>query len=96
MFFETWTLDQAVTKVEEKTSGVVVTVEDLSISAFPTTVQVTYASGETVTQKISYSTWISPTRMVDLTFKAGKVERVEIDPGHFLPDVDRKNNVWEK
>ena len=96
MFFETWTLDQAVTKVEEKTSGVVVTVEDLSISAFPTTVQVTYASGEMVTQKISYSTWISPTRKVELTFKAGKVERVEIDPGHFLPDVDRKNNVWEK
>lgn len=96
MFFETWTLDHAVTGVEEKSSGVSVTIEDFGISAFPVNVQVTYDSGETATQEIPFATWIAPTRKVELTFKAGKVKRVEVDPGQFLPDVDRNNNVWEK
>jgi hypothetical protein len=96
MFFTTWTLDQAIAKVEETNTSITVTVEDLGLSPFPSPVTVTYANGETVTASVPVSEWLSGKRSATLKFKAGAITRVEIDKGQFLPDVDRKNNVWEK
>lgn len=96
MFFETWTLDQAIAKVEESNAGVVVTVDDLGLSAFPAVVSVTYSDGDVATASIPVSEWHSGSRSAKLTFKAGSITRVEIDREQFFPDVDRSNNVWEK
>jgi len=96
MFFETWTLDQAIAKVEESNVGVVVTVDDLGLSAFPAVVSVTYSNGDVATASIPVSEWHSGSRSAKLTFKAGSITRVEIDRDQFFPDVDRSNNVWEK
>ena len=96
MFFETWTLDQSIASVDESNAGVVVTVEDLGLSAFPAVVSVTYSNGDVATATIPVSEWHSGSRSAKLTFKAGSVARVEIDRDQFFPDVDRANNVWEK
>jgi hypothetical protein len=96
MFFETWTLDQAIAKVEESNAGVVVTVDDLGLSAFPAVVSVTYSDGDVAMASIPVSEWHSGSRSAKLTFKAGSITRVEIDREQFFPDVDRSNNVWKK
>lgn len=93
MFYETWTLDQAVSDVAEEDSAVVVTIEDLGLVPMPAPVRVTYADGSTENQAVPVETWLRGARETTLRFKPGAVEKVEIDPEAFLPDVRRDNNV---
>jgi Peptidase family M1 domain len=96
MFFNTWTLDQAVAGVKDGPDGVEVTIKDLGLSPFPVPIRVTYDDGAIVDETIPVDVWLSDKREATVRFEAGTVSRVEIDPGKFLPDVDRSNNVWEK
>lgn len=96
MFFETWTLDQAIGDVESGRQGVVVRIDDLGLSPFPSPVRVTYSDGRTVEKEVPVSVWLGGARTAELTFPAGSVSKVEIDPSLALPDVDRENNVWTK
>ena len=93
--FDTWTPDQAVASVESTASGVKVTVEDRGLAPMPAPVHVTYADGREEAQTIPVDTWLAGAREASVTFPAGPVTRVEIDPGDFMLDVDRTNNVWE-
>ena len=61
----------------------------------PATVRVTYDTGMMADQEIDVDVWLSGERSVELQFQGGGVERVEIDPDWYLPDIDRTNNVWE-
>lgn len=94
MFYETWTLDQAVASVEQNGEQVVVTIEDRGLSPMPTPVRVTYEDGRMAEQVVPVATWLNGEREATLTFDPGAVTRVEIDPDQFFPDVDRENNVW--
>lgn len=94
LFFETWTLDQAVASVERESEGVVVTVRDLGLTPMPAPVEVTYADGTARTQRLDVEPWLEGEREVQLHFEQGEPVRVEIDPGAVLPDVDRSNNMW--
>lgn len=40
------------------------------------------------------ATWLQGQTEASVTFPLGVVARVEINPGRYLPDVDRTNNVW--
>ena len=93
MLYETWTLDQAVKGVAESDSAVVVTVEDLGLVPMPAPVRVTYADGSTESQTVPVQTWLDGAREATVRFKPGTVEKVEVDPEAFLPDIRRENNV---
>jgi Peptidase family M1 domain len=96
MFFNTWTLDQSIVSVTDGASGVTVRIDDLGLSPFPVPVRVTYGDGTVVDEVASVDEWLSGKRSIELNFEAGTIIRVEIDPGQYLPDVDRSNNVWTK
>ena len=96
MFYETWTLDQAVANVEQSTDGVVVTIEDRGLSPFPVPIRVTYADGAVEEKTIPVETWLTDIKETSIRFEPGTVTRVEIDPEQYLPDVDRSNNTWER
>ncbi|RMF58477.1 MAG: M1 family peptidase, partial [Bacteroidetes bacterium] len=96
MFYTTWTLDQAVEAVEETAEGVQVTVQDRGLVPMPAPVRVTYADGTVVEETVPVDVWLCGETATTLRFKPGTVSRVEIDPGRYLPDVDRTNNVWER
>ena len=93
-FFETWTLDQAVADVEETSDGVRITIRDEGRAPMPVPIEVTYADGRTVRRVLPASPWLAGNREAVALFRAGDVERVEIDPEEMLPDVDRRDNVW--
>jgi hypothetical protein len=94
LFYETWTLDHAVSSVDERSNGVTVTVEDRGLTPMPALVQVTYEGGATASQVIPVDVWLSGERSTTLTFAPGDVASVEIDPRAYLPDIDRTNNDW--
>lgn len=96
MFFETWTLDQAIGDVASSAQGVTVRIDDLGLSPFPSPVRVTYADGRTEDREVPVTTWLGGARQAELSFPAGDVVRVEIDPSKALPDVQRENNVWTR
>ena len=96
MFFNTWTLDQAISDVAHGPDGAIVTVEDKGLFPFPVPIRVTYADGTIVEETVLVDEWLSDKVETKVYFESGTVTRVEIDPEKFLPNVDRSNNVWEK
>jgi hypothetical protein len=96
-FFETATLDQAVTAVENVDGGVRVTVRSSGGVAMPARVRVTTEGGASTEGEVEVERWIADRRRtVTLLVPTygGAVTRVEVDPEHAYPDVDRANNVW--
>ncbi len=95
-FYTTWTLDQAIAGVVDGETAVTVIVEDRGLSPYPVPLRVTYSDGAAEEASMSVDAWMQGAREQRMEFPAGQVVRVEIDPGRFLPDVDRANNVWER
>ncbi len=94
-YFETWTLDQAVAAVEPVDGGVRITVEDHGLAPMPVYLTLTLANGTQVRDTIDVDVWLEGRRQVTVTVPTGAaVTRVEIDPDHWFPDIDRTNNVW--
>ncbi|HEX2205350.1 MAG TPA: M1 family metallopeptidase [Longimicrobium sp.] len=95
-WFETGVLDLSVDRVEQVNGGVRVTFADRGDVPVPTTVRVTYEGGTSTEGELPIELWtVDRLRTASLTLPAlGAVTRVEIDPDHVFPDVDRTNNVW--
>ena len=92
--FDTWTVDHAVASVEAEGGAVVVVVEDQGLAPMPAPVRVTYADGRVEDQTVPVATWLGGATTARLRFAPGEVARVEVDPGGFVPDVDRADNVF--
>lgn len=95
-WYRTVTLDQSIGGVRPTPGGVEVTVRDVGQVPAPTEIVVTIAGGQRVTETIPIERWLNPsTRSVTVTVPvSGAVTRVELDPEHYFPDVNRRNNVW--
>ena len=61
----------------------------------PTELQVTFADGQTSDYKLPVEIWFDGNKYRFPIYGERKVEKVILDPGHALPDVNRSNNVWE-
>lgn len=98
-YYETWTLDQAVADVRSSDDGLVVVVEDRGRAPMPVLLSVTPAGGETVTERLGIGPWIEGRTRIEVPVELpesarGSEVRVEIDPEHHFPDVNRQNNTW--
>ncbi|TNE74711.1 M1 family peptidase [bacterium] len=96
-YAETWTLDHAVASVVAGKDGTVITIEDKGDAVMPTWFTVHFADGTSEEKQISEKTWLTGVRSKSVTIPAGKtVTKVEIDPKGLFPDIDTKNNTWQK
>jgi hypothetical protein len=96
-YYETWTLDHAVTGVKETAVGTEITVEDKGWVPMPVLLTVTRADGSTEDLRLSEEEWLIGRTKTTVTVKPGSpVVKVEIDPKYYFADIDRKNNVWTK
>ena len=96
-YYETWTLDQAVTGVEVRGDSTVITIQDKGLVPMPARVTITLGSNRTVEREVPVETWLKGARTATVTVLAGEtVTKVEIDAAKAFPDVDRTNNVWQK
>lgn len=94
-YYETWTLDQALARVEPTAEGVRVTVTDEGRIPMPVDLTLTLESGETVERRVPVDVWLEGRTETTLTVETpAPVERVEIDAAMDFPDVDRSDNVW--
>jgi hypothetical protein len=95
-FFETGTLDFAVTSARAVSGGVEITLVDLGGIPAPVRVTATGEGGTSSSVDIPLESWTEArTRTATFTLPLGSAPtRVEVDPDGTLPDVNRANNVW--
>ncbi len=94
--YEAWVLDQAVASVEQTADGIAVTIADYGLTPMPAPVRVKYADGRVENQLVPVDHWLDDNVSAVLTFPAGDVVEVEIDPEGYYSDIDVANNVWVK
>jgi hypothetical protein len=96
-YYTTWSLDQAIESVEDVEGGVRITVHDVGNLPMPVYLTLTLEDGSTVEATIPVGIWLAGSRAATTVVDTdGTVSRVEIGAGKSLPDVDRKNNVWQR
>jgi len=92
--YETWPLDQAITEVKSDSGKTTVSIADLGLMPMPVLVRATLADSTVQEQQIDVSHWLDGHRTAKLTFETESLQKVEIDPEHFFPDIERRNNSW--
>jgi hypothetical protein len=100
VFIETYSLDQAVSKVEyldnDAKKGAVVTIDNLEKMAMPVTIEYTTASGKTARKKLPVEIWQNNISWKVLLPTEEEITKVVIDPDKVLPDANSANNTWTK
>jgi hypothetical protein len=97
-FFTTWELDQAVQGVkyvkDNPANGAQITLVNKEKLAMPVDLKVTQANGKTEVLHLPVNIWQRGGVWTFVYPSTSAIQSLEIDPDHQLPDVDRKNNVW--
>jgi hypothetical protein len=95
--YTTARLDQAVEPVVTDTSGRAnVWITNRGTMMLPAELRITFDDGKTETVKLPVEMWNLGPRFLYRLTSTRRVRRVEVDPRHVLPDVDRSNNSWER
>jgi hypothetical protein len=94
--YTTARLDQAVEPVMADSSGrTLVVIVNRGTMVLPAELRLTYDDRRTETVRLPVEMWNLGPRFTYRLPAGRRVQRVEVDPRHVLPDVDRTNNVWE-
>lgn len=99
-FFTNWTLDQSVSKVayvdNDPSKGSLITIENRNKMMLPVIIKIVQSNGRAENIQLPVEIW---QRGGSWTFKypsSTRIDKVILDPENILPDVDRKNNVWNR
>jgi hypothetical protein len=94
-WYETWTLDQAIARVDVQRDAAVVTIEDKGLAPMPVRLVITRSGGRVERRTIPVDVWLAGTRTTTISLSdPATVEAIEIDPELKFPDIDRSNNRW--
>ncbi len=94
-FYETWTMDHAIARVESTRDGTRITVEDRGDLPMPATLTITREDGSVERHVVPVDRWLEGTRLAVVQVRRGSpVVQVELDAVGAFPDTDRANDVW--
>jgi aminopeptidase N len=95
--YTTARLDQAVDSVSTRPDGGSnVHLSNRGTMVMPAELTITFADGGTVTTRLPVEMWNLGDRFLYRVPGTKRVSRVEVDPRHVMPDVDRRNNAWPR
>jgi aminopeptidase N len=90
-------LDQAVDSVTTAPGGQAsVVLANRGTMVMPAELRITYDDGSAETVRLPVEMWNLGHRFAYRLPSTKRVRRVEVDPRHVLPDLDRSNNVWQQ
>jgi len=96
-FYETWTLDPSIREVTADGDSMRIVIEDRGLVPMPVRLVVTRDGGGTERVEVPVDSWLGGASRHTITVPGSpRVIRVEIDPDHWFPDLDRSNNVWPR
>jgi hypothetical protein len=95
-WFETWTLDHALSGVRTTPTGVEIDVEDRGAAFMPTRVAVARADGSVERSEVPVEVWLAGARRHTLRLRGSPaVTKVEIDQDRRFAYVNRERHRWE-
>lgn len=96
-YYETWALDQSIADVYERDGETVIEIEDIGNVPMPVLLEIELEDGTVIERRVEEDVWLNGSRTHQLTVSTeSPVSYVVIDPDFLLPDVDRRNNGWER
>jgi hypothetical protein len=97
-YYQTWALDHAVESVASEGGETVITVADRGFAPMPALLRIETTDDGTLEREVPVSHWLGGevSAQVRIPASAGNVTRVEIDPDRLFPDLNRRNNLWER
>jgi len=97
-FFTTWKLDQAIQSVkyvkDDAANGAFITLVNKEKLAMPVILKIIQTNGKTETINLPVNIWQRGGVWTFMYPSTSTIQSLELDPDHQLPDIDRKNNVW--
>jgi len=97
-FYQTWTLDQAVTDVkygDDNPKEATITLENKNQMVMPVVVEITEQSGKKERVKLPVEIWQRGGKYLLNYTAESQVVSVVVDPDKQLPDIDPVNNEWK-
>ncbi len=94
-FYTTDVLDQSIDSVQTDTMKTYVYLSNKRGLVMPADLRFTLENGKTVDFRLPVEVWLHGNNYVLRIFENVNVVKIELDPNHVLPDVNRANNVWE-
>jgi hypothetical protein len=99
-FFTTDKIDQAIQSVsyvkDNAANGALITLVNKEKMAMPVDLKITQENGKTEIVHLPVNVWQRGGVWKFVYPSTSAIQSMEIDPDRQLPDVDRKNNVWNK
>ena len=99
-FFTTWKLDQAITDVKyvdnDPLKGALITLENKGKMIMPVILKIQQINGDNEVVKLPVEIWQRGGTWIFRYDSRNKIDKIILDPENVLPDVDRKNNEWNK
>jgi hypothetical protein len=96
-FYETWRLDQAVESVVTEGDSTRIVIASRERAIMPAILAVTREGGKVDTLTLPVDVWFDGGKEHTVSVAASpKVLRVELDPSHDFPDVNRANGSWPR
>ena len=97
LYYETWTLDQAIARVRDKGDSTFIDIEDRGLLPTPVCLGITRADSSVVVITVPEDVWLSGARRYTVgVLSRPEVTRVEIDAAGAFPDIDRSNQTWRR
>lgn len=94
-FYQTVTLDQAITSVKAGDGSVDVTVANLGGAVMPVYLELENTEGEVTAVQWPVEVWAGTREVSRAVPFSGTLKAVRLDPGVQFPDTDRSQNEWE-
>lgn len=96
-YYETWTLDQAISEVRVDDGRTTIVIEDEGLAPMPVLLEIELENGETIERSIPVDAWLRGDTTASVTVETDSpVVRVSIDPENLFPDVDLSDNDWRR
>jgi hypothetical protein len=99
-FFTTWKLDQSVTAVnyvdDNPSKGALIRIENNGKMILPVILKIIQSNGKSDIIQLPVEIWQRGGSWVFKYASSNKIDKVILDPENVLPDMDRKNNEWNR
>ncbi|PUZ27002.1 hypothetical protein GA0116948_104237 [Chitinophaga costaii] len=94
-FYNTWKLDQAIREVKYDSfrKATIITIENMEPMAMPVVMEIKTKTGKTERVSLPIDIWMRNT-IFSYKWTGDDVVSVSLDPDHYLPDANIKNNNW--
>lgn len=96
-YYETWSLNHSIAKVEESNGSTVITIDDRGQVPMPVNLEITMSDGSVIRETLGVDHWLRGYTSGEIVLdNTTGVSKVVIDPDNHFPYLGSSNLIWER